>query len=85
MTHKATEVSTLQTRLITTEEQLADLKKHLEVVKDANSAKEQQINLAQADVSQFFYCTEITLVSFSIAQKLPIRTYHRRYVLEVAS
>lgn len=50
LSHRAAELQTSQTRLLTAEEQISDLRKHLQVVKEANSAKEQQLSLLQSDV-----------------------------------
>jgi peptidoglycan hydrolase CwlO-like protein len=51
LSHKMAELQTAQTRLQTADEQISDLRKHLQVLKEANSAKEQQLTLFQGDVS----------------------------------
>ncbi len=53
LSHRAAELQTSQTRLQTAEEQISDLRKHLQVVKEANNAKEQQLSLLQGDVNKF--------------------------------
>ncbi|KFD49435.1 hypothetical protein M513_09702, partial [Trichuris suis] len=47
---KSIEIQALYTRLSTAEESASDFKKHLELVKESNANKEQQLNLLQADI-----------------------------------
>uniref|UniRef100_A0A5S6R692 Myosin tail domain-containing protein n=1 Tax=Trichuris muris TaxID=70415 RepID=A0A5S6R692_TRIMR len=50
LNQKSIEIQALYTRLSTAEESASDFKKHLELVKESNANKEQQLNLLQADI-----------------------------------
>lgn len=72
---KQSELESAQTRLMTVEDQLRDIKKHHIIMKETCNAKEQQLNLMQSDVRlRFCFFLVLGLLMFTLEHNTQLDT-----------